>query len=380
MPVRFLPQDTWHEGQSSETLLQVAERAGVSIERVCGGSGTCGKCRVALVEGALSEPTPDEIGSLSDDELRAGYRLACQARLHGASAVTLRIPQESRRESARVLTSGMANDAPADPWVTRVHLSVPQADLNDQTADLDALERVWNRARCEPLSLNLRALRQLPDALRAASGDITLTCVDHQAIRVESGHTSDRLLGMAYDIGTTTVVGYLLDLSNGEELAVASELNPQTRHGDNVISRIQYADEQQDGLRVLQAEIVGAMNRILVADAATIGRNPEDIVAVTAVGNTTMQHLLLGVSPAHLAQSPYVPAYTGARCVTAAELGLACDAGAHVWLLPNIAGWVGADTVGVLLSTGNRHWHQRRDGDGVARSIGHVLDCRGASL
>ena len=171
-------------------------------------------------------------------------------------------------------------------------------------------------------------------------------------IRVSADTYTAPLLGIAYDIGTTSVVGYLLDLETGDELAVASELNPQTAHGDNVISRIQYADETPNGLQTLQTEIIGAMNRILVANATGSGRKPEDVVAVTVVGNTTMQHLLLAVSPSHLAQSPYVPAYTGAQRVMAEELGLGCEPGAHVWLLPNIAGWVGADTVGVLLSTG----------------------------
>jgi len=352
MPVRFLPQDTWHDTYDGETVLQAADRAGLAIERVCGGRGTCGKCRVVLAEGTLGACTEAELRNLSEDERRDGYRLACQARLESTSRVTLSIPDEARHETIHILASGIDNGRPVDPWVTRHYLRVPAAELEDQTADLDALERAWRAVETAPLGLSLHALRQLPRALREENGLVTLTRVDEMIVRVEGGRRSEPLLGMAYDIGTTTVVGYLMDLTTGEELAVSSELNPQTRHGDNVISRIQYADEVADGLETLQVEIAGALNRILTASTKEQGRRPEEVLAATVVGNTTMQHLLLGVSPSHLAQSPYVPAYTGAQRVQGAEIGLRSDPGAHVWLLPNIAGWVGADTVGVLLSTG----------------------------
>ncbi|MHB1319725.1 MAG: 2Fe-2S iron-sulfur cluster-binding protein, partial [Anaerolineae bacterium] len=352
MSVRFLPGDAWHVATDGESLLQIAERAGVLVERVCGGRGTCGKCRVVVLEGELSSLSAAEREHLSEIELQDGYRLACQALPRSGSQVTVRIPEESRREDVRILSTGLVAGLPLNPWVTRHYLEVPTAVLEDQTADLDAVQRVWGLSQPDPLVMNLTALRLLPSALRADGGRITLTRVDDTVIRVAAGPETGPLLGMAYDIGTTTVVGYLMDLATGDELAVASELNPQTRHGDNVISRIQFADETADGLNILQSEILGALNRILVANAEAVGRRPVDVLAVTVVGNTTMQHLLLAVSPSHLAQSPYVPAYTGAQCVTAGELGLLCDPGARVWLLPNIAGWVGADTVGVLLSTG----------------------------
>ena len=352
MPVRFLPQDTWHETHDGETVLQAADRAGIAIERVCGGHGTCGKCRVVLVEGTLGAFTEAEVRSLSKEERRNGYRLACQARLDGISRVTLSIPDEARHEAVNILATGIDNSRPVDPWVTRHYLRVMAAELEDQTADLDALDRAWSAVENAPLSLSLHALRQLPRALREDNGLVTLTRVDETIVRVESGRRSEPLLGIAYDIGTTTVVGYLMDLGTGKELAVSSELNPQTRHGDNVISRIQYADEVAEGLETLQAEIAGALNRILATATEAIGRRSEDVLTATVVGNTTMQHLLLGVSPSHLAQSPYVPVYTGAQRLQADEIGLRCDPGTHVWLLPNIAGWVGADTVGVLLSTG----------------------------
>ncbi|HHX43075.1 MAG TPA: ATP-binding protein, partial [Chloroflexi bacterium] len=161
-----------------------------------------------------------------------------------------------------------------------------------------------------------------------------------------------RLLGIAFDIGTTTVVGYLADLDTGEQLAVASLLNPQTRYGADVVSRIDYAGRDAEALATLQREIAGALSAIMATTTAQVGAATDDIVAVTVVGNTTMQHLFLGVSPTALAQSPYIPAVTGAVCLSAEALGLAAYPDAPVWALPSIAGWVGADTVAVLLASG----------------------------
>jgi uncharacterized 2Fe-2S/4Fe-4S cluster protein (DUF4445 family) len=352
MNVRFSPHDSVHEAHAGETLLDVAERAGVPIERVCGGRGTCGKCVVVIEQGSLSPLTAAERQRFSEDDLRAGYRLACQARLLSGVDIVAHIPDAYRRAPIQILSSGAQHVMGDDPWVKRRYLTVPPADLEDPIADLEAVRQCDQQGSTAPETFGLSALRQLPAALRAQDGRITLISVDGDVLRVEAGHTDNPLLGVAYDIGTTTVVGYLMDLLSGETLAVASELNPQTRFGDNVISRIQYADESNQGLQTLQSEVAGALNRILASTCETVSRPPHDVLAMTVVGNTTMQHLLLGVSPTYLARSPYIPAYASAQRVRAAQLGLNCDPEAAVWLLPNIAGWVGADTVAMLLSTG----------------------------
>jgi uncharacterized 2Fe-2S/4Fe-4S cluster protein (DUF4445 family) len=197
----------------------------------------------------------------------------------------------------------------------------------------------------------------LPHAVRADEGRVTLISIDDDVVQIEPGQGPKSLLGIAFDLGTTTVVGYLLDLETGEQRAVASLLNPQTRYGDDVVSRIAFS-QREGGLDTLQKEIVGALNRIVATTVAEASKqcgepiSTRDVLAVTVVGNTTMQHLLLGISPAALAQSPYVPAVMSARRVSAQALGLDVHPEAHIWTLPNIAGWVGADTVGVLLATG----------------------------
>lgn len=349
MRVRFEPAGLSAQVDVGETILTAADRAGVFIERVCSGRGTCGKCRVQ-VSGDASGPTPSEMRHLSFEEIEQGYRLACQTQALGDLQVIT--PQASPVAAVSILTGGIANHLPIEPWVSRYTLAIPPASLTDQVSDLDAVRRVWAREQRGELRLTLRAMRELPAALRAQGGAITLLQVDDEVVGVVPGPGPTRLLGLAFDIGTTTVVGYLLDLETGQELAVASELNPQTRFGDDVVSRIQHADEHPEGLETLQRTIVGALNRILGETTARVGLHAGEVLAIAIAGNTTMQHLLLGVSPAHLAQAPYVPVVTQAVTLKAGDLGLEAHPDAHVWVMPNIAGWVGGDTVGVLLSTG----------------------------
>lgn len=374
--IRFQPSGVTARVEAGKTLLDAALAAGVEIETVCGGRGTCAKCRV-IAAGALDEPTHLEVRGLTPDELARGYRLACQAVVRGDVAVI--VPEESRVSRVSILSQGAVREVPLDPWVRRHAITVPEASLEDQASDLQRLERAW-RAQCgaDLPPLGLRALRQLPAAVREGQGSVTLVVANGaeapghggmasaRVIRVEPQGAPSRLLGMAFDIGTTTVVGYLVDLETGEQIAVSSLLNPQTRYGDDVVARIDHAGRDAHGLETLQREVVGALNAIMAATVAEAGVDANDIVAMTVVGNTTMQHLFLGISPVALAQSPYVPAFSDPVCLSAETLGLACYPEAVVWALPIIAGWVGADTVAVLLATGAH----LRDEQALAIDIG----------
>ncbi len=346
MKIRFEPSGIATEAQAGETLLQVAMRAGVEIESVCGGRGTCGKCRVIATRG-LGPVTDLERRALSAAERAKGYRLACQALVEGDVEVV--VPEESRRSRVSILAEGLAEGIALDPWVRRHRLDVPPTTLEEQLCDWEALRRAWGRegAAYRP---TLQALRQLPYALRQGEGKVALITADDFLVHIAPGPGPERLVGIAFDIGTTTVVGYLMDLESGQPLAVSSQLNPQTRYGDDVVSRIAFSS-QPGGLEALRGAIVQCLNALIAEATARVGLAPRDVLAATVVGNTTMQHLFLGISPAALAQAPYVPVVEDALSLAAEELGLDMAPGARVWALPNIAGWVGADTVGVLLAT-----------------------------
>jgi len=321
-------------------------RAGVEIESVCGGRGTCAKCRVIATRG-LGPVTDLERRGLSAAELANGYRLACQALIEDDAEIV--VPEESRRSRVSILAEGVAGGLALDPWVRRHLLYVPPTTIEEQLCDLDSLRRAW-APQGSSFQPTLHALRQLPFALRQGEGHVALITVDDLLVQVLPGRGPERLVGIAFDIGTTTVVGYLMDLETGQQLAVASQLNPQTRYGDDVVSRIAFSAEE-GGLEALQSAIVGCLSHLIAETTSQVGLTPRDVLAATVVGNTTMQHLLLGVSPAALAQAPYVSVVEDALALRAEELGLDMAPEARVWVLPNIAGWVGADTVGVLLAT-----------------------------
>lgn len=346
MKVRFEPEGIVTEAQVGETLLQVAMRSGVEIESICGGRGTCAKCKIIATRG-LGPVTDLERRGLTAAELAKGYRLACQALIEEDVEVT--IPEESRRSRASILAQGLGQNIVLDPWVRRHLLKVLPATIEEQRCDWENLQRAWGRegAVFRP---TLQVLRQLPYALRQGNGKITLITADDSLIRILPGQGPKRLVGIAFDIGTTTVVGYLMDLETGRQLAVASQLNPQVRYGDDVVSRIAFSSQPR-GLDALHRAILDCLNALIAETTSRANLMPQDVLAATIVGNTTMQHFLLGISPAALAQAPYVPVVEDALALHAEELGLEIAPGGRVWLLPNIAGWVGADTVGVLLAT-----------------------------
>ena len=349
MRVKFQPSGALVEVSEGTSLLAASRQAGVALESPCGGRGTCGKCRV-IVDGDAGPLTDAEQRHLSPEEIQAGYRLACQAVV--ASDLLVRVPEGSQVYSVSILSQGLTREVALEPWVRRVTLYVPPSTLEDQASDLAALQKAWQQQGFDDLSVSLGALRRLPAALRQEDGLVTLILADGELIEILPGADEGPVLGMAYDIGTTTIVGYLLDLTTGRELAVASLLNPQTQYGDDVVSRIQHITAAPNGLQQLQDAVVGAINRIATDACRQAGVPADCVYGMTAVGNTTMQHLLLGVDPSALARSPYVPVVAEAVSIPAQRLGLAIHPEAHVWALASIAGWVGADTVGVILATG----------------------------
>ncbi len=329
------------------TVTAAAAQVGIAVEQVCGGRGTCGKCKVRLLTGRLAPPSEAERRHLSAEELDGGYRLACQAAV--VEDCTVEVPWAAAASGVSILVEGLLEPVALDPPVQKETLRVPPATLTEPFADLTALQRTYTGAA--RLSPSLEALRALPGALRAAGGLVTMVRAGERLLAVEPGDTCGACYGLACDIGTTTVVGYLLDLATGRRLAVASTLNPQTRFGDDVISRIDLASHDPGGLEALRAAVVEAIDSLLGQAAEAAGVAREQVYALAVVGNTAMHHLFLGLSPAGLGHSPYVPVMADPLQLDARDAGLHAHPEAQLFVLPNIAGFVGADTVGVLLAT-----------------------------
>ncbi|MDI6782517.1 MAG: ASKHA domain-containing protein [bacterium] len=348
-------------------LLDAAEPAEVYLDTPCGGKGICGKCRVRLEP---VNPVLSELGKeyFTEQEWRDGWRLACQTSV--THDMVVHLPESLRKFAHKTLLalrasakqsveSGFKVAVTPEPNIRKYFLILEPPNLARQKSDWEILaEKLPNSVLSTQQDLSI--LSQLPEKLRNANYQVTVTLTaSGKIIALEAGDTSQQCYGIAFDIGTTTVVGTLLDLNTGKELAVSAEMNAQSVFGADVISRIQYAMQEPDGIKKLNQKIIEVINRIITAlcrqaKLAPIHRGVEKnhIYEITVVGNTTMQHLVLHLSPATLGALPYVPLFKYGLTVSAQELRIrSVNPNALVNILPNIAGFVGADTVGVILAT-----------------------------
>lgn len=354
-------------------LVRALWQAGIAVETPCGGFGVCGKCKVRFTGGAIPDPTEEELRHVSAQELSEGWRLACRHLLIGDAEVV--VPTESRPAIAQVLTTAVERPVPLEPAVRRLPLHLPAPSTADERSDLrrllDAL-REQHGIAIEVEQVPLSVTRQLPQVVREADFRpfvVLFHDPDHPAetrlLAVQPDGTTP-LLGIAFDIGTTTLVGYLIDLQSGQELSHAARLNPQVQYGDDVVSRLTFVYHEPSGLRLLQHAVVRGLNEIIAEACQTAGVDPHYVFEVVAVGNTTMLHFLLGVNTNSIAVAPYVPVFTDLLSVEARQIGLRVNPSAVLTTLPCVAGYVGADTVAVALT----HLYDPDDETVLALDIG----------
>jgi len=351
--VTFEPEGRRVRVPSETSIFQAAREAGVGIRTECGGEGTCGKCRVIVDnKSAVTEVVDAEKAHLSPREIDLGYRLACRTILK--QNVTVMVPEESRIGARKIQIIGLERPVPLNPSVKKFHVVLPKPTLSDVRPDLkrllDHLEDVYG---LKGLEIEYEILKKLPDILRDADWGFTVAIWnDRVIIAVEAGDTSDKLLGLAIDIGTSKIVGYVVDLITGQTLGVGSVENPQVMHGEDVISRITFAMDGEEKLRVLQKLAVEGVNDVLHEACTQANVDANNVYEATVAGNTAMHHFLLAIQPKYLALAPYTPAVRKSINVKAKELGIEINLNGVVYTLPIIAGFVGADAVGDVLSSG----------------------------
>ena len=341
------------------TILKAAHAAGVDITATCGGRGRCTSCRVKFLAGLPPPPTIMDEVQLGDDLVRDGYRLACQCVLHEAVTVQPAPPLDERafqilgagpgvRQLGRVaLDSGVAKQL--------VKVTVPREE-HHQTSDLEQLLEAVGLTTAD---VGPSVVQGLPSALRDDPAGVTVTTFAsgtasggrQRILAVERGDTAVMKFGLAIDIGTTSVVTTLVELESGEQLASVSSLNPQTVFGGDLMSRIAFAQFNPGNLRKLHTRIIGLLNQHIEQICRESGVLAKWIYKVVVVGNTCMHHILLGIDPSHVGLAPYAPVMRHALTLSARELFLKVAPEARVCLLPLVAGFVGADAVGVALAT-----------------------------
>lgn len=327
------------------TLLQAAQNAGVELSSICGGMGTCGACKVRLVKGELTPLTADEIAELSESEIQSGMRLACQAKILGS--VLIDIPPESLTTPQRLQVEGREVRIDLDPVVIPVSIKLDPPSLNDLRSDLTRLLDYTSANLHRKLSVNYPVLESLSDCMRRNHWEVTLAIRGDSIVAVLP--KDSELLGLAVDVGTTKLAAYLVDLKTGETLAKTGAMNPQIAFGEDVISRISYAMDNADGRKILQQKLIETLNDLLQQLTHEVGASCDQVVEAVIVGNTAMHHLLAGLSVSQLGSAPYVPAVSDAMNLPAKEIGLRVSPGSMIFLPPNIAGYVGADHVSMLI-------------------------------
>ena len=320
-------------------VLRAARNIGIEIVSTCGGRGRCRSCRVKLVSGTPPPPTLADMVQLGAEEVGEGYRLACQ--FAAAADATIQIAPPHVERAFQILeATGENRDAGR---------LTPDSGVSKARIFPSALE---DEVRTATQSIPLSVLRQMPRVLEEVPDGVTVTRFAGRVMALEAGDTTGGIYGIAFDIGTTTVVGYLLDLTSGEVLATVSGLNPQSALGGDLISRIGSVMEDAANLRRMRTGIVSFANDLIGQACADAGVKRNRIYKVVVVGNTCMHHLFLGIDPTSVGRAPYTPVISHAYSCAAREAGLRANAEAGLFLLPLVAGFVGADTVAMILSTG----------------------------
>jgi len=333
------------------TLLEAARQARLEVNAVCGGRGTCGACKAQLIAGSFSDPTPQEENLLGAAALNSQFRLACLT--SPRSDAVVHFPPESLGALQRLQLEGGQNAVPPHPAVRRLEVDLSSPDPSRKQSDPARVREALKVNGYLHTDLSEELQQKIIGILQTTGGKVSLV-LDGQRL-VTALSPEDHLLGLAVDLGTTKLAAYLMDLESGATLASGGILNPQIAYGEDVISRIQYADEHPDGAKTLQQVLVEGLNDLTATLASQLQAPPEEITDCVIVGNTAMHHLLAGL-PAHtLGTAPYLPASVEAMRLDAHSIGLKLAPDAGLYLPPNIAGFVGGDHVAMLLATRVRH-------------------------
>jgi len=368
-------------------LLEAAQRAGVEVVASCGGVGICSTCKMRVVEGKVTSPTLTEEEELGQELLAAGFRLACQT--EPLENVRVEIPPESLVAGQRVQVEGREGQVSFDPAVAAVDLDLSAPSLEDLRADMTRVNQELARQGYPPLTGSAALLGELSLFLRRSGWKARIAIRPGPASSelVSVLPHGARIAGLAMDIGSTKLAIFLLDLQDGAILYQGGVMNPQISFGEDVVSRIAYANKGDAERKQLQERLVESINQTLAELCQKEGICQDQIVDVVAVGNTAIHHFFTGLPVEPLGEAPYTPVVADALNFPARQIGLQVAAGAYVYLPPNIAGYVGADHVSALVATrsyiNNAHTSLLVDiGTNTEISLihqGRVLSCSCAS-
>jgi len=350
--IDFEPLGRRIEVPRGDSILKAAQLAGIDLVAICGGIGVCGSCRVRLMEGQLSPVTGAEKKALDSKQLADGLRLACKA--HVLTDIRVEVPPESLNLSQKLQLEGIESAFDLAPAVIPVDLRLSPPDLLDLRADLARVNHRLAELVHPPLSANVEMLAILSNKLRDWNWATRIAIIPGRETTELVGvlPSSQPLLGVAADLGSTKLAFYLVNLEKGSILAQTGRMNPQIAYGEDVVSRIAFANQCEENEKLLQTRLVETVNQAVAELCKEADVSPHQIVDSVFVGNTVMHHLFCGLPVRQLGTAPYIPAVARPLSFHTREIGLGFSPGARAYLPANIAGYVGADHTAALLAGG----------------------------
>jgi uncharacterized 2Fe-2S/4Fe-4S cluster protein (DUF4445 family) len=354
--LNVLPDDIWVKVRPGKTLWEALQNTNIYLEGECGGLGKCGKCKVRVLSTGIGRPSVEEERLLDRDEIDQGVRLACRTPVHGDMVVST-AESEVKEEYFQILSTSHVGPAVHRPPLRLKPLVEKRgvafsSDLQyEWLSDLDRI-RIEMGPEHQDLKATLGCLLTLHDMLIQTKHSGTAVFHNNTLLAWQTREEIDRQYGLVFDVGTSTVVGKLINMLNGTEVAVASCLNSQYKYGPDVISRLNYIMENPKGLGRLHNLILRDLNRITRSLLKTARVTPAEIFVAVAAGNSTMQHIMLGLDPSGIAQAPFAPILTDGLVVEARDVGLELHSEALCYAMPIKSGYIGGDLVSVILASG----------------------------
>ncbi len=353
--LHVLPDDKWFHVSRGDTIWEALRSTDIDLAGDCGGLGRCGKCRVKILS-EIEEPSDEEKALLDEDELEQGIRLACRTRINRDMAISAG-EEEDATEYFNILTT---SHIPADryvppsqlePLIEKRSVTVPFSIQNEGLANLDLI-KLGLGPEYKDVTASLYCLRMLCQSHDESQFHGVAVLHQQRLLDWQDDEQLNRRYGLVFDLGTSTLVGKLFSLVDGSEVGVSSCLNSQKRYGSDLISRLRYCQEHPRGLKRLQSLILKDLNQLTANLLAIADLEPDDIFVAVAAGNTTMQHLLLGLSPIGIAQAPFSPILTDGLIVNAGDVGLKLHPAALLYTLPMKSGYIGGDLLSFIMTSG----------------------------
>ena len=347
--LNVLPHDLWLKVRRGETISHALQNANIDLEGDCGGLVKCGKCRVKVLT-SLDFPSEREVNDLLDaSEINQGIRLACSTKIEKDLAVYVG-ESSPHQEYCQILKSGDTPIIELDPLIDKQLVDLTPGHQNEGLSDLERI-RLELGPEYKGLNASLTCLQGLPEMLKKTGYYGTAVMHGNSLLHWQGYEDATRNFGLVFDLGTSTLVGKLISLVDGRQIAAISRLNSQIKYGTDVISRIQHVEEHSDGLMLMHDLMIKDLNIIVERLLEVSGLKADDIFVAVAAGNTTMQHFVLSIDPSGIAEAPFTPVLRDGIIVNAKDAGLKLHPMAMLYVMPTKSGYIGGDLISVILAS-----------------------------